>query len=220
MTVVSSASRLVRGLSSPFLDLLPADGIAISVLDRDRKASTIYASDDTAARLEELHFDLGEGPLLQAFADVRPVVIADVGADGQWPAFSEAAAALDVGSLFVFPLTLGAACIGAVLCYRTARGEPDPVSMETGAALSRAIAGPTFRHAILLADSEDPDSFSPIEMRRDVHRATGMVLYQLDTSATDAFARMRGYAFANGMSLREVAVQVLARRLDFSTVSD
>ena len=208
---------LGQKLASPFLDLMPISGVAISVLDREKKASVIHASDDTAARLEEIHFTLGEGPLFDCFATSRPVLVSSLGADTRWPIFASHANELTVGGLFLFPLTLGAACVGTVLCYRGTAGELDKESVETGSSLARAVSGPALRRAIQLAGDEDTDRNAPIEMRREVHQATGMMIIQLDISATDALARMRAYAFSHGISLREVARSVVTRRIDFST---
>ena len=210
-------ANLGQKLASPFLDLMPISGVAISVLDREKKASVIHASDDTAARLEEIHFTLGEGPLFDCFATARPVLVPSVGADRRWPIFTSHANELTAGGLFLFPLTLGAACVGTVLCYRGIAGALDGDSIETGSNLARAVSGPALRRAIQLAGDENADRNTPIEMRREVHQATGMMLVQLDISATDALARMRAYAFSHGISLREVARNVVTRRLDFST---
>lgn len=213
-----SAAILTAGdrLASPFLELLPIDGVSISVVDRRDTASMIHASDSTAARLEELHFELGEGPMFDCVHDAEPVLVADLATSDHWPVFLSRAADSRAAAVFVFPLTLGAASVGAALCYRTSAGPLDADAVTTGSALARAIAGPALRQAIALADDETPDLAAPIEMRREVHQATGMVLLQLDTTATDAFARMRAHAFAHGVSLREVAHDVVARRLDFS----
>jgi ANTAR domain len=212
---------LGQKLASPFLDLMPISGVAISVLDREKKASVIHATDDTAARLEEIHFTLGEGPLFDCFTSARPVLVPSVRTDRRWPVFTSHADGLTVGSLFLFPLTLGAACVGTVLCYRDVAGELDSASIETGSSLARAVSGPALRRAIQLAGHENPDEEStPIEMRREVHQATGMMLIQLDIDATDALARMRAYAFSHGISLREVARNVVTRRLDFSSSRD
>jgi AmiR/NasT family two-component response regulator len=48
-----------------------------------------------------------------------------------------------------------------------------------------------------------------------VHQATGMILVQLGVSAEIAFVRLRGYAFAQGRRLGEVACDVVERRLRF-----
>ncbi len=52
--------------------------------------------------------------------------------------------------------------------------------------------------------------------RVEIHQATGMVVAQLDLSATDAFARLRAYAFLEHRLLGDVARDVVARRLRFT----
>lgn len=207
-------------LVAPFLDLLPITGVAISVLNRDEKALVIHASDEIAGQLEEAHLDLGEGPLFDCVATGRSVVVPDVAVADRWPLFLSRALDMNVGAVFLFPLNLGAACIGAALCYRTAAGVLDSETRDVGCALGRAIAGQALRRAIVLAEGEAADETAPIEMRREVHQATGMVLSQLDTTASDALARMRAYAFSSGVNLRDVARDVVTRRLDFSTSRD
>jgi hypothetical protein len=54
----------------------------------------------------------------------------------------------------------------------------------------------------------------------EVHQATGMIIVQLGVSAEIAFARLRAYAFAQNRRLRDVARDVVARRLRFSPESD
>jgi len=220
--VNAAADDVAEGsiLGSPFLDLLPIAGVTISVLNRQRKSTVIYSSGATASRLEEIHFDLGDGPLFDCVADAHPVLIPDISAADHWPLFLSRAQELGVGGVFVFPLTLGAASVGAAVCHTTAVGALDEAAVGAGSALGRAIAGPALRLAIRLAGDDKRDDDLPIEMRRQVHQATGMVILQLDVSATDALARMRAYAFSNGISLREVARDVVLRDLDFSAVQE
>jgi AmiR/NasT family two-component response regulator len=47
-----------------------------------------------------------------------------------------------------------------------------------------------------------------------------MLQAQLDISATDAFARLRAYAFTSGRPVNDVARDVVGRTLDFSTLTD
>lgn len=215
-----SGTEVGAKLAAPFLSLLPVTGVAISVFNQGHQASLIYATDPTATALEELHFDLGEGPMIDVFTGGSPLLLAEIESSDRWPAFLQQAASLDVAALFVFPLTLGAVCIGAVLCYRSTPGGLGEGDDEVGESLGRAIAGPAFRYAISRAHNETPDGEPPIEVRREVHQATGIVTVQLESSATDAFASMRAYAFSSGLSLREVADDVVSRRLDFSTLDD
>lgn len=207
-------------LVAPFLELLPIDGVAISILNGGQRAALVHASDTTAAGLEESQFDLGIGPVFDSFAGADAVHVPDVATDDRWPPFLSHAQALGAAAVFVFPLRFGAASVGTVLCYSTATGPLDAATTATAMSLSRAVAGPAFRHAMILAREDEAHEGSPSELRREVHQATGMVLLQLETTATDAFARMRAYAFSHGITLREVAHDVVAHQLDFSTVND
>jgi hypothetical protein len=49
--------------------------------------------------------------------------------------------------------------------------------------------------------------------RARVHQATGMISVQIDSDMSTALARIRAYAFANEMTIFDVADQVLARTL-------
>ena len=52
--------------------------------------------------------------------------------------------------------------------------------------------------------------------RAEIHQAAGMVVAQLGISAADALARLRAHAFAKQRLLRDVAHDVVARRLRFT----
>ena len=49
--------------------------------------------------------------------------------------------------------------------------------------------------------------------RRPIHQATGMVMAQLDLPVGAAFARLRGHAFATGVTVADVAAAVVARQV-------
>ena len=49
----------------------------------------------------------------------------------------------------------------------------------------------------------------------EVHQATGMIIVQLGVTAAVALVRLRAYAYAHDRRLRDVAADVVARRLRF-----
>ena len=197
---------------------LPITGASVSVIVGDRQQSTVSASDAMAARIDELQFVLGEGPHWDALRSGQPVLAPDlrVANRDDWPMLSGALAEFEVGALFAFPLRTGAVTIGVVDLYRA---EPGPLSKSDvvkAIDLAREVAPRAFQFAITLANDDEPPTIGlAVEMRREVHQATGMILVQLDTSATEAFARLRAHAFASGISIQEVAKDVVQRRLNF-----
>lgn len=220
----SMAEGLDASLCKGFLESLTISGAAISVFSGLSPATIVCASDAVAARIDELQFDLGEGPRWEALISRRPVLLPDVrrGPHTAWPVFAESLLELHVGALFVFPLMLGALDVGVAELYRSEPGPLSPAEHSTAAQLADAATWLLLRQLLTLtpADGADaPADDSPLS-RREIHQATGMVLAQAGTSARDALLLMRAYAFAQGRTVREVARDVVSRSLDFTPEGD
>ncbi|WEO79128.1 GAF and ANTAR domain-containing protein [Cryobacterium sp. SO2] len=216
---LSMAFERRTSLCRPFLRVLPVTGAAISTLGPPFGTETVCASDADAARIDELQFDLGEGPCWDAMTTRRPVLTADLRtASPRWPLFREALGTSQVGSLFAFPLSLGSLNIGAVDLYSRTVGTLTDAQVEDATTLSGICARQVIRRTLAdlpshgVVDGEAGDGFS----RREVHQATGMVLAQLGVTAADALLIINGFAFARGRSVREVAADIVARRIDFA----
>lgn len=218
LPVHGSGWRWGNDLCQPFVDLLPVSGASVSVIGKQTSRVTVCASDSVAASLERLQSDLGEGPQWEVMktgaaglsSDLSPLNSAD------WPVFGAAAAELGAGALFAFPLRLGAAIVGVVDLYRRTPGALDQQSIALAMSLANQVAGPAVQAAILSADQEDgSEAAGTPTMRREVHQATGIIIAQLETTATDAFALLRAHAFLSGNSVDDVAKEVVNRLLDF-----
>jgi hypothetical protein len=203
-------------LCEPFLSVLPVTGASVSILGPNQ--STVDSSDATAAWIDELQFDLGEGPCWDAMANRRPVLRADLGSAErrEWPMFSEAILDSDRGSavaaLYAFPMVLGSLELGAVDLYSTSSAPLTESEVADATELAGLATWQVLRH--LLADStlDEPIPSS----RREVHQATGMVLVQLGVGAQEAELLIRAHAFSTGRSVAEVANDIVERRLDFA----
>ncbi|WP_306232426.1 GAF and ANTAR domain-containing protein [Agrococcus beijingensis] len=203
-----------RELLAPFVELLSVNGASISVVTGPGH-STVGASDAVAARLEQLQFSLGEGPHWEALRTGQSVLVPDVHeAPAVWPVFGAAATELPVRALFAFPLTLGSASVGVVDLYRTTTGSLSRSEIAKARSLAAVAARAALRLAAAVAvDDQTPRGARAPELRRVVHQATGMLLVQLDLTASEALSRLRAHAFATGASLESVAQEVVARRL-------
>lgn len=204
-------------LCARFLALLPVTGVSLSAIGTPGQ-STIGATDPVAARIEQLQFELGVGPHWDALRSGKPVLVPDLVAQAStWSVFGTAALELGIGALFAFPLAMGAVTVGVVDLYRTAPGPLDDRAVETARSLAGSTAGDVLRIAARAASEDAPirSAMAP-EMRREVHQATGMIVVQLQQSATEAFSRLQGHAFSTGQTVESVAHQVVARRLTFS----
>lgn len=210
-----------RKLCAQFVDALPVTGAAISVFASSITETAICASDAIAARLDELQFDLGEGPRWEASRSRAPVLVPRVRHDAQplWPVFATELRELEVEALFVFPLSVGAVDIGVVELYCAVPGALSMSAQSIAAVLANKTAWNLIGQLLAMeqeAQGDSPPESSPLS-RREIHQATGMVLVQAETTATEALLLMRGHAFMHGRTVRDVASDVVARRIDFTS---
>jgi hypothetical protein len=209
-------------LCAACLNVLPVDGVGLSLMGGNHVGgrALLGASDAIGARLEDLQFNLGEGPCASAFSDGQPVLVPDIyAADAQarWPMFTLEAQTTPVRAVYAFPLQLGAISLGAMDCYRTQAGTLAEVT-------EAVIVAETVTLALLQAQARDTERGGDGESQladlvvghhAQVHQATGMVSAQLEVSLEEAFVRLRAYAFRHDRSLDEVGADVVARKLVF-----
>jgi GAF domain-containing protein len=212
------AATSARDLCQPFLLALPVAGASVTVINSSRSQNSVCSSDSLAARIDELQFELGEGPQWTAASSGELVAVPDVATDafGDWPIFGAAIRELAVGALFAVPMKMGAAVVGAVTMYRVHPGDLGKEYRMSALAIASSIAGAAVHRAMLSADDDDGlESAAAPALRREVHQATGMILVQLDTTATIAYARLQAFAFAHGRTIQDVARDVVNRDLTF-----
>lgn len=228
---VAAAARDLALATGPDADLcellvrvLGVSGVAVSTLGDPFGSETVCASDARAARLDEIQIDLGEGPCWQALSSRSPVLEPDLGRSGTtaWPAALSALRETSTGAVFAFPLVVVGIDVGAVDLYSWNPMTLSDQQLADAAILSRVLARQVLHRALVAAEgvSDETGMSSGVYSRREVHQATGMVLAQLQITASDALLVLRGHAFATGRPVLDVAADVVGRTLDFSTVTD
>lgn len=196
-------------------------GMSVSTLGEVLSSETLWASDDLAARVDELQFDLGEGPCWDAANARTPVLETDLKGHGRhrWPAFSAAADSTRIRSLHAFPLIFGPLTLGAIDLYGLTTGLLTPSQVEDMQDLATALARLVLREALVIS-SEDPDTpTTHPHSRRVVHQAIGAVVFQLGLTPTDAELVIQGRAYADDRSMLEVAEDIMNGRVVF-TIKD
>jgi hypothetical protein len=213
-SVLSHMEGDSSSLTLPILDVIPVTGAAISTLGDFLGSETVAASDEVAGRIDEVQFDLGEGPCWDALSTGLPVLAPDLSAVRRWPAFSEAIEAQQVGSLFAFPLIIGPLRIGALDLYAVQPMELGSRDAKRSEVFASIVSRHVLRRALGSAAAGESDDRSP-NSRRVIHQATGFVIAQLGISAEYAHLLLQGQAFSQGRSMREVAEDLIARRLTY-----
>jgi hypothetical protein len=199
-------------------DMVGMSGAGIMLMSGDIPVGSLHSTNDASNLIEELQYTLGEGPCVDAYTKSQVVAEPDLAQPGtpRWLGFSAPALEAGVRAVFAFPLEVGTVRLGALDLYRDA---PGPLSDEQHAdALVLADVMATW---VLDVQANAAPGTVAEELERGadfhavVHNAAGAVSVQLGISVTEALIRIRAYAFANDRLLRDVADEVVARRLQF-----
>jgi len=200
--------------------VLGAEGGAITLAYTSEDRVTLCATDSRAERLEDLQDVLGQGPGPTAYLTGRQTraALGATGAAGsvtavdeRWPEFDRVAATtLGRMEVHAIPMRPQATVLGVFTCH-----------LEPGAtaAFDESVAQ-FLADAVAVALLQDPGAFltsssGPWSSRARIHQATGMVVAQLRVLPSDALALLRAHAFADDVSLDEVAASVVHRTLVF-----
>ncbi|GAB3709196.1 GAF and ANTAR domain-containing protein [Nocardiopsis oceani] len=193
--------------------LLPVDGVSISLVGGARTREAVYGSDEQSDQIQRLQGSLGEGPSFEAYATRRPILVPDLAADSgaRWPVFATEIRAHPVGAVFAFPLQRGAIAIGALDLYRS---EPGWLSAEEVTTALRIVDIATLALLALRVDSLQGEWVVALPLdRAQVHQATGILISGLGVPAEQALAKLRAHAFSVGRMVDEIADDLVSGRI-------
>lgn len=203
-------------------EVTDATGAGIMLMSGDVPRGSLCSTDAVSALIEQLQYDLGEGPCIDAYHQDRPVIEADLAdpAVVRWLAFTRPAVEAGARAVFGFPLQVGAVRLGALNLYRD---RPGPLTGEqhADALIMAEVAAQT---VLMLQANAPPGTVSAeleahAEFQYVVHQAAGMVAAQLEVTVGQALIRLRAHAFGNDRPLADVARDVVERRLRFDADS-
>lgn len=210
----------VERLCAGCVNLLSVDGAGLSLIS----GSAFYSVGSCGAgigAMDELQFTLGEGPCLDAISLFAPVLAADLtgASKKRWPAFAPEAVQLGVRAVFSLPVTVAGFPIGVLTVCRQLPGHLTGGTL-TGFFLAAELAvlplldllGADMRSAVNDIGSPAWADLGSM-MRSEVYQAAGVLIAQLGIPPAEAMVRLRAHAFAAGLSVSDVAYQVIDHRL-------
>lgn len=224
MKGAGSALGAANQLCHACVDLLEVDGASISLTHEGSTRGTFGSSGVLSRRLDEFQFTFGEGPCLDAIVARRPVLVADLAdpAEHRWPAFRDAVTDSGVSAVFALPVALSSYLVGVLDLFNRKPGPMSPALLAAGLLAAELAALPLLD---LMTASTDWEAHSQSEYgweqlasleRVEVYQATGMIIGAMNVSPTDALVRLRGLAYARGMTASELAWGIVERRVSLA----
>jgi len=183
----------------------------VTLRGSEHVAAVAAASDPTARAANELEILMAEGPVTDATA--RGTFIAGAGRSllDWWPRYGPAAAELGVRAVVAAPLGPPETRIGALCAYGSEPVIPVGVAIATDCmaeALTQMILADVWEPGAC-QDSPAPPVFDEADYRSVIHQAAGMVSVQFDCGVDVAEDLLAARAFADGVPVERIAIQVV-----------
>jgi hypothetical protein len=213
LALVSTSADQEETLCTCCRDLLGVDGVSIS-LASSLDLEFLCATNVAIAAFEDLEFTVGEGPAADALASGEPTSPDHVpdGPAVESPTFIAAASGIDLGGVYAFPLSVGAAQLGVLTLFSNTA-----VRLSAAQRDDALIAADALVH-VILAQGATPVGTEPVEFgdaglfRAEIHQASGMLSEQIGCTVADALVQLRGRAYALGRPIAELASDVIGHR--------
>ena len=197
--IVDLAVSLIPGVDHAAITLEHRTG------RRPRPPETVTVSDDTAWELEQVQFQLRQGPLLEVLAEGgRSLVVESVAVDPRWREFAHHSRPLGLRSVLVFRLCAGTTSPGVLTLYSTSADEIDPAA--------KVLAELFAVHASYAYERRRELEHLNVALasRERIGNAVGVVMERFGLDPQRAFDYLSRVAATQEIKVREVAHELLA----------
>lgn len=175
------------------------DMAGVSILE-DGEIRTVAASDETLRVIDQLQFELGEGPCFDALRTEDTIAANDLAADRRWTTWGPAMVSrVGMRSVLSCRLATRHDAIGALNLYAAAAGAFDHEDVFEGQVLAAHTS------VVLAATLKEEQLHRALESRTVIGQATGRLIERFGLDADQAFAVMRRVSQNHNIKLSAVA---------------
>lgn len=186
-------------------DIDGAEAAALSIAQRGGVVDTLASTSSEARLADELQYELGEGPCLQAVWEERVVHVPDISAETRWPRWA-ARASRETGyqSMMAFQLFTSGDAAGALNVYSTQLRNFDSADRDNGIALAAhiSVAVRSAQHIQQLQ--------SALDSRTVIAQAVGILMERYEMTQETAFAVLTRVSSTTNTKVRDIAAELCA----------
>ena len=197
---------------------LEVEDASLSLVDSLQQRIPLGASSDAADVAERLQFTVGAGPCKTAQETRQPVFAVEDDMRQKWPVFSELLfGATPFRAIVALPLQPALAGPGAIDLYFRTSAEVLALDVFDAVAVGELVTSSLSDAAVWSewTPSEGPEwMHGPVpERRAAVWEAIGKLSVELELGAQDALTLIRAHAYGAGVTVDDVAADLLSGRL-------
>jgi GAF domain-containing protein len=171
---------------------------------------TVACSDPVAARVDEVQYELDDGPCLHAMRDGRTVRIEDTADKARWPEFETRAAAHGIRSCLALPLNADGRPVGALNLYARGTSAFGPVEARRAENFAENASGALTLAMRLASRAALIEQLrSSLTSRTVIDQALGIIMAREHCTQARAFAILRSASQNSNVKIRHIATAIV-----------
>jgi transcriptional regulator with GAF, ATPase, and Fis domain len=195
----SMATTLDRVVQTCVEAIEHCDMAGVSILEHG-EIRTVAASDETLRLIDQLQFELGEGPCVDALRTEESIVSNDLDQDERWTTWGPALVSrVGMRSVLSFRLATRRDTFGALNLYAADAGAFDHEDVFEGEVLAAHTS------VVLATSLKEEQLLRALESRTVIGQATGRLIERFGLDADQAFAVMRRVSQDQNIKLHALA---------------
>jgi GAF domain-containing protein len=200
----AQVEEMLRAVVLSAQDTVPgAEEAGVAVLHSDGRSATVAATDSLVYQVDQLQYELDEGPCVEALQGRWVPAVARLSTDRRWPRYAPRAALLGVESQLAVQLFDEGGTVAALNLYSR---RPDAFGAESthlaglfATQAARALGRTTSTQRLTEA----------LTTRRVIGHAVGILMERHQLDEDEAFAYLVRTSHASGIKLREAASRMV-----------
>jgi GAF domain-containing protein len=200
-TIVATAATSLPGI----------DHVGVTIAHRGGKMETKAATDAFVWDLDQLQYDLGEGPCIHAIEAETIVKIEHARLEQRWPRFMAQAVKRGLRSQLGIRLYVEDETLGGLNMYSTTSDTIDPDVQH----LAELLA--THASLALGRATREEHLYTALGTRKLIGQAIGIVMERYDLTEDRAFEYLARVSQHSNIKLRDIALELVTQRNNQST---
>jgi GAF domain-containing protein len=189
--------------------LVPGSHCGI-ILENGQHVATVATSDESAQRMEDLQYLIGQGPCLEALHTSEVVQVDDTELDARWGDYNVQAAAQGVRCVVAVPLVIEGESVGALNLFGDSAGCFSDLDLER----VRAFARQATTALTLLKRQEgriklDEQLRQAVATRAVIDQAIGVLMHANRIGSHEAMEVLRRSSQTSNRKLHAVAAELI-----------
>ncbi len=195
-----SVDKTLQAIVDSAVDTVPgAQYAALSVVERRREIHTRAGTAELVFRVDQVQYDTGEGPCLDAVYEQQTVSLPDMTAEKRWPDFTRCTAELGVLSMLSFQLYVQQDNLGALNLYSAEKHAFDGDSEHIGLLFAAHAA-------VAMSGAQEQEHLTKAMAARDlIGQAKGILMERHKLTADQAFSVLTRASQQTNTKLVDVA---------------